>query len=143
MSSTKTPVSRFSDAARVLASETRTGAAPADPIQASLAEAARIAIQDSLKIRESETVMIVTNPAPDAARISQALYDAVVDVGGRPLLIFQGAKTQLDFAEDGVIAAFSSHPDAFISMSAEKLGKDRKGIASPYEHLGKKWRTSN
>ena len=122
----------------------RSDSAPSDPMQASLAEAAlgeaaRIAVQDSLKIKKSETVMIVTNPSPDVARISRALYDAVVDAGGRPLLIFQGPKTQLDFAEDGIIAAFSSHPDAFISMSAEKLGKDRKGIASPYEHQGKKW----
>jgi leucyl aminopeptidase (aminopeptidase T) len=53
--------------------------------------------------------------------------------------MFQGAKTQLDFAERGIIAAFSSEPEVFISMSAEKLGKDARGIAEPYTHGGTTW----
>ncbi len=108
-------------------------------MEADLAEAARIAIADSLAVKSGEQVLIVTNPDRDVARISRALYDAALDRGGRPVLIFQGAKTQLDFAEDAVIAAFAAKPEVFISMSAEKLGKDRKGIASPYEFNGKRW----
>lgn len=110
-----------------------------ETVEAALAEAARIAIADSLAVQSGEQVLIVTNPERDVARISRALYDAALERGGRPVLIFQGAKTQLDFAEDAVIAAFSAKPEVFISMSAEKLGKDRKGIASPYELSGKRW----
>jgi hypothetical protein len=35
-----------------------------------------------------------------------------------------------------VIAAFESRPQAVISISAEKLGKDRRGIAEPYRREG-------
>ena len=124
MNSRKQHSSRFSD----------TGGAGA-----ALAEAARIAIGESLRVRAGEKVLIITNPDPDVAAISRALYDAVVDSGGRPVLIFQPVKTQLDFAEEAVIAAFRSEPEVVISMSAEKLGKDRAGSASPYEADGKSW----
>lgn len=110
-----------------------------DPIPLEVIEAARIAIRDSLRVRAHEQVFIVTNPDPEVSILSRALYDAAVEVGAQPLLMFQGAKTQLDFAERGIIAAFSSEPEVFISMSAEKLGKDRRGIAEPYSHGGTSW----
>jgi leucyl aminopeptidase (aminopeptidase T) len=97
-----------------------------------LREAARIAIEVSLRVRPGEQVLIVTNPEKDAAAVSEALYDAALDAGAAPALVFQPPKTQLDFAEKAVIAAFSAEPEVFISISAEKLGKDRQGIVSPY-----------
>lgn len=104
-----------------------------------LAEAARIAVQSSLRVRPDEKVLIVTNPDTEVSAISRALYDAVVDAGAKPVLVYQPVKTQMEFAEEAVIAAFGSRPDAFISMSAEKLGKDRLGIAEPYKLGDKKW----
>ncbi len=104
-----------------------------------LDEAARIAIQDSLRVRSGEKVLIVTNPDHDVSAISRALYDAAAAVGAKPALIYQSVKTQMDFADDLVIAAFHGRPDVFISMSAEKLGKDREGIAKPYELDGHRW----
>jgi leucyl aminopeptidase (aminopeptidase T) len=101
-----------------------------------LREAARIAIEVSLKVREGEQVLIITNPMPDVAAIAEALYDASLDAGGRPVLIFQRVKTQLDFAEPVVIAAFEAKPEVVISLSAEKLGKDQKAIAAPYSYNG-------
>ena len=101
-----------------------------------LREAARIAIEDSLGVQKGEQVLIITNPMPDAAAIAEALYDASLDAGGRPTLLFQPVKTQLDFAEPAVIAAFGAKPEVVISMSAEKLGKDQKAIAAPYAHNG-------
>jgi len=101
-----------------------------------LKEAARIAIEVSLKVRGGEQVLIVTNPKPDVAAISQALYDATVDAGGCPVLMFQPVKPQMSFAEPTVIAAFEAKPDVVISLSDEKMGKDPKGIASPYTHEG-------
>jgi leucyl aminopeptidase (aminopeptidase T) len=102
-----------------------------------LREAARIAVETALGIRAGEQVLIITNPSGDAARISAALYDAADAAGGRPVLIFQPEKHQIDFAEKTVIAAFEARPEAVISMSAGKLGKDEAGIASPYMHGGK------
>jgi leucyl aminopeptidase (aminopeptidase T) len=98
--------------------------------------AAHIAIQSCLKVKPGEQVIIVTNPATEVATIAEALYDATFDAGGLPLLLFQPVKTQLDFAEPGVIAAFSAHPEVFISLSAAKLGKDRHGITTPYTYQG-------
>jgi leucyl aminopeptidase (aminopeptidase T) len=107
--------------------------------EAKLPEAARIAIEVALRVKEGEQVLIVTNPSRDVAAIAEALYDAALNAGGRPSLIFQPEKTQLDFAEPAVIAAFSARPEVFISMSAEKLGKDSKGFAEPYEYKGAKY----
>lgn len=104
----------------------------AAPRPAGLKEAAAIAVEGSLKVAPNEKVLIVTNPSSDVDAISRALYDAVLDAGGRPTIIYQPVKTQMDFAEEAVIAAFDSEPEVFISMSAEKLGKDRRGIAKPY-----------
>jgi leucyl aminopeptidase (aminopeptidase T) len=111
-------------------------AAVADP---ALTAAARIAIRDSLAVKAGEKVLIVTNPDPDVSAISRALYDAALDAEARPVIVYQPVKTQMDFAEDAVIAAFGGKPDVFISMSAEKLGKDREGIARPYVRGERKW----
>jgi leucyl aminopeptidase (aminopeptidase T) len=45
----------------------------------------------------------------------------------------------VDFAEPAVIAMFEANPEVVISMSAEKLGKDQRGIVNPYVHQNKKW----
>jgi leucyl aminopeptidase (aminopeptidase T) len=104
-----------------------------------LREAARIAVEVSLGLKQGERALIISNPLPDVAAIAEAVYDACIEAGGRPSLIFQPVKTQLDFAEPAVIAAFGSMPDAVISLSAEKLGKDEKGISDPYLHNGIKY----
>ncbi|MDR1955991.1 MAG: aminopeptidase [Treponema sp.] len=98
--------------------------------------AARIAITSCLKVKPGEQVIIVSNPETEVAAIAAALYDASLDAGGLPVLLFQPVKTQMDFAELGVLAAFSAHPEVFISLSAEKLGKDKKGITTPYTYQG-------
>jgi len=107
--------------------------------EASLQEAARIAIEVSLKVQEGEQVLIISNPRPDASAIAEALYDASIDAGGRPVLLYQPVKPQLAFAEPAVLAAFNAKPEVVISLSDEKLGKDPVGIASPYEHDGVKY----
>ena len=113
--------------------------AEGETIDIALQNAARIAIQDSLKVKEGEQVIIATNPDPEVSLISKALYDAVLKSKGCPVLMYQPSKTQLDFAEPAIISAFETNPAVFISISAEKLGKDRQGIAKPYEYGGRKW----
>ncbi|MDR2097834.1 MAG: peptidase M17, partial [Spirochaetaceae bacterium] len=77
----------------------------------SLRIAARIAVRDALDVKAGEKVLIIGNPAHDAALISMALYDAAAEAGGRPVLVFQPYKSQMDFAEDVLIAAFEASPE--------------------------------
>jgi leucyl aminopeptidase (aminopeptidase T) len=101
-----------------------------------LSEAALIAIRDSVKVQRDEKVLIITNPLPDVLAISEALYAAAEAAGGKPTIMVQPVKAQMECAEEAVIAAFESHPDVVISISAEKLGKDREGMETPYEWDG-------
>jgi len=86
-----------------------------------------------------ERVLIATNPYPDGASISMALYNAVQEAEALPVLLFQPPKTQLDFADEAVIAALSTRPQVFISVSELKLGKDRQAILQPYAWEGKRY----
>jgi leucyl aminopeptidase (aminopeptidase T) len=104
-----------------------------------LALAARVAVLEVLKVKAGERVLIISNPARDAALISMALYDAAEEAGGRPVLVIQPYKSQMDFAEEALITAFDASPEVVISVSAGKLGKDRKGIAAPYSHDGRNY----
>jgi leucyl aminopeptidase (aminopeptidase T) len=97
-----------------------------------LKRAAEIAVRVSLKVKPGEQVLIVSNPGHEVAVIAQAVYDAALEAGGRPVLIFQPVKTQMDFAEETVLAAFGAKPEVFLSLSAEKLGKDAAATAMPY-----------
>jgi leucyl aminopeptidase (aminopeptidase T) len=93
-------------------------------------------VEVSLKVKAGEQVLIVTNPEHEVSAISRALYDAALDAGGLPTLMYQPVKAQMDFAEKTVLAAFGARPEVFISLSAEKLGKDAEGIRNPYRHEG-------
>jgi len=102
-----------------------------------LYSAAETAIAQSLKVRKDERVCIVTNPLEDVYQISAALYDACLDLGAQPVLLVQPVKSQLDFAAKEVIGAIGSGPDVFISISAEKIGKDEEAQKNPYTHESK------
>ncbi|GMO29361.1 MAG: aminopeptidase [Termitinemataceae bacterium] len=101
-----------------------------------LCTAARVAVKKVLKLRSGEQVLIITNPSFDVATISAALYDAASTEGANVTVIFQPEKTQIDFAEKTVIAAFNARPDVVISISSGKLGKDEAAIAKPLMHNG-------
>ena len=101
--------------------------------------AARIVYSQVLDLKPGERVLIVTNPAEEVMAISRALYDAALSTGAEPLLIVQPIKTQLDYADPAVLAAIESGPDVVISMSAEKMGKDPKGLKNPYRHQDREY----
>jgi aminopeptidase len=102
-------------------------------IDADLQKAAMVAINEVLGTKKDEKVLIITNPDKDVQSISMALYDAAIEVGALPVLIFQTVKTQLDFAEESVIHAIESNPDIILSISKQKLGKDKKALKNPYK----------
>ncbi|UCC92814.1 MAG: peptidase M17 [Thermoplasmata archaeon] len=104
-----------------------------------LDRAASVAVRDILGVKKGERVLIVTNPEPDVEVISRALYKQTEDAGGAPLLVIQPVKGQLDYADPAVISALHSRPEVVLSISHEKLGKDREAMAKPIrvKHRGK------
>jgi len=100
-----------------------------------LEKAADIAIQEVLAAKKGEPILIITNPIEDVYQISQALYAACVKVRATPTLIVQPKKLSFDSAEPAVIHAIKSEPEVIISISAERLGKDKEALAKPYTGL--------
>ena len=99
----------------------------------SLMRSARAAVNEVLAVKKDERVLIITNPSEDVKELSMALFDACLEVKAAPSLIFQRVKSQLDFAEEEVIKAMSAGPQVVISMSKEKMGKDRFGMRKGYK----------
>jgi leucyl aminopeptidase (aminopeptidase T) len=95
-----------------------------------------VAVTQCLGVQPEERVLIVTNPGPDISRISRALYDAVLEARGRPTLLYQPVRSQLDFADEAVYSALASRPPVFVSISGLKLGQDARGVAAPYSAGG-------
>jgi len=104
-------------------------------VSAELLKAADIAVNEVLGVKKDEHVLIITNPVRDVHRISQALYLASSNVDALPTLMVQPKKTTFDLAEPAVINAIKSEPEVAISLSAERLGKDKEGLANPYKGL--------
>lgn len=100
-----------------------------------LTRAADVAIREAMNIKKEEHVLIVTNPISDVYKISQALYEACIRAEAAPTLIVQPKKTSFDYAEPSVINAIKTEPEAIISISAERLGKDKEALAKPYTGL--------
>jgi len=97
-----------------------------------LAKAADVAVREVLAVKKGEHALIVTNPIRDVYRISQAVYAACLRAEASPTLMVQPKKTAFDFAEPAVINAIKSEPEIIISVSAERLGKDKEALAKPY-----------
>ena len=99
---------------------------------ASLTAGARAAVRDVLALKRGETLLIVTNPNRDVREISMAIFDAATKVGASTVLAFQREKGQFDFIEGAVAKAMHAEPDALLSISANRLGKDRVGLLQGY-----------
>ena len=120
-----------------MARRTRSGFSSTVRISTKLRRAAEVAMGEVVRARKGERVLIITNPSHDVRLISMALYDAATARGADPVVLFQPAKTQFDFADDGVIHALRSEPEIILSVSRHKLGKDRFALKRPYKHKGK------
>jgi len=104
----------------------------------SLARAARAAMVDVAGVKKGERVLIITNPMRATREISMSLFDATLDRGGVPVLVVQREKGQFDIAEEEVVKSIGTNPDIVISISNDRLGKDRYGMKHGYK--GKKRR---
>ncbi len=103
-----------------------------------LKKSAEIAVKDILKAKKGEKALIITNPEPDVMSISQALYNALADAGARPVIVVQPVKTLFDYSEPSVVAAIRTEPEIILSISKNKLGKDKEAMEHPYMLNGKK-----
>jgi aminopeptidase len=103
-----------------------------------LNKAAAVAINDVMRVKKGERVLIITNPQADVTYISAALADAIAARGADATIITQPTRTSLNMASDSVIHALRSEPEVIISISAAKLGKDRFGLVKPYSFKGHK-----
>lgn len=99
----------------------------------SLRRPARAAIRDVLAVKSDERMLIISNPEKEVRLMSMALFDAALEADAAPTLMFQRTKGQFDFAEEEVVKAIASGPDIVISMSADRLGKDRYGMRQGYK----------
>lgn len=95
-------------------------------------ETARIVVKDVLALSAGEQFLIITNPEEEVLSISQALFDAALEVNAEPSIVIQSVKSQLDFANEAVIASFGSNPQVCASISTNKMGKDRLAFSNPY-----------
>lgn len=92
---------------------------------------AQVVIQDVLKVKKGERVLIIANPATNP--VAQEFYVAANEIGALPTLMFQNDKTSFDNANPEVLAAIASEPEVCLSISNVKLGKDPNATANPYK----------
>ena len=99
-----------------------------------------VTMRDVLGLKKGEKVLIVTNPEPDVLAISKSLAKATKELGGKPQLVVQPVKTSADFMEPKVKRALEKRPEIILSISASKLGRDKKAEETPYvDKKGKKY----
>ena len=91
---------------------------------------AQVVVQDVVKVKKGERVLIIANPA--TAEIAQDLYSASSESGALATLIYQPDKTSFDNANPEVLAAIATEPEVCFSISNIKLGKDPGATANPY-----------
>jgi len=94
--------------------------------------AAQVAVEQVLAVKKKERMVVITNPESDSLTISSALCDAAAAEGADTCLLVQPRRTSLDTASDAVIHALRSAPDIVLSISADKMGKDRFGLEKAY-----------
>jgi len=98
-----------------------------------LLRGARAAVEEVVAAKRNERVLIVSNPGSDTQPISAALFDAALEADAVPVLMYQKEKGQFDFAEEEVIKGMASEPAVVISVSKDRLGKDRWGMKNGYK----------
>ncbi|HUL61794.1 MAG TPA: leucyl aminopeptidase, partial [Methanocella sp.] len=97
-----------------------------------LEDAALIALSEAVGLRDGEEVLILANPEDAVFSVARALFAAAQSLGGRPVLLLQGAKTTTDFAERLVLEAIRAEPDVLLTITKARVGKDPYGLRFGY-----------
>jgi hypothetical protein len=98
-----------------------------------LLDSAIIVMREVLDVKPEERMLIITNPTPDVYSISQALFLAAKKFEAMPTLAVQSVKGSFDYAEPAIIGALKTAPEIVLSISAQRLGKDKEALANPYK----------
>ncbi len=112
-------------------------------ISEKIKSASAIVIDNCLALKPGEKLLIISNPDTEQEIISRAIMDAAIERGNTVQLLLQPVKSQSDFAEDYVIDAIEKSPQAILSLSSDKLGKDERRLSHPllaqdgkkYDHI--------
>src|SRR4030042_7082641 len=105
----------------------------------SLVKGAEASMKDVLAVKKDERGLIISNPNREVRMISMALYDAALKAGAKPVLMYQVEKGHFDFAEEEVVKAMASEPDIVLSISSNRLGKDKWGLKHGYKGKKRKY----
>lgn len=95
--------------------------------------AALTALRVALNLKPDERILILANPDRDLPVIAQSVYNAAIELGACPTLLFQPARSRVDFAEETTLAAISTEPDVMFSITRESIGNDPRGLMAPYK----------
>ncbi|MBN1297134.1 aminopeptidase [bacterium] len=98
-----------------------------------MTQAAMIALKIALNLQSGERILIMANPDGDLPVIAQSVYNAALEIGACPTLLFQPARSRVDFAEQATLAAISTEPEVMFSITRESLGNDPRGLTDPYK----------
>lgn len=96
-------------------------------------KAALTALNVALNLKPGERILIMANPDGDLPMIAQSVYNAAMELGASPTLLFQPARSRVDFAEEATLAAISTEPEVMFSVTRESLGNDPRGLTDPYK----------
>ena len=94
--------------------------------------AALTALRVALDLKPDERILILANPDGDLPVIAQTVYNAAIELGASPTLLFQPARSRVDFAEETTLAAISTEPEVLFTITKESLGNDPQGLTDPY-----------
>lgn len=95
--------------------------------------AALVALEVALNLQAGERILIMANPDGDLPVIAHSIYNAALQLGASPTLLFQPARSRVDFAEQATLAAISTEPEVMFSITRESLGNDPRGLTDPYK----------
>lgn len=102
---------------------------PADNVR----EASRVTLSKLLCLNEGDQVLILANPSEELEQVAGALFETALELGGRPVLIYQATRGKLDIVEPSTLNALKADPEIAISLTVESIGIDYEALKNSYK----------
>ncbi|EKD49288.1 MAG: hypothetical protein ACD_63C00195G0001 [uncultured bacterium] len=106
-------------------------------INPKLKKAAEITVNEVLKVKKGERMLIVTNPVDEIDNITFAVFRAAREAGAQVMFLYQDVKKHGDYIEPHVLAALKIEPDVYFQAVADSRGKDPQIDEGGYNYKGK------
>ncbi|MFH1426218.1 MAG: hypothetical protein ABIG66_02180 [Candidatus Kerfeldbacteria bacterium] len=91
-----------------------------------------------IKLKPSESVLVIGSDQSNSRIVSQAFYQAGLSLTARSSLIEQTARKENEYMEETVRSAIASAPDVVILTDVSRMGRDRVGEEKGYMVDGKR-----